>query len=398
MLNFDKFLIEASTAQSEEKLTHLEHAEDHPVNAGAAGFAHAKKTLNAVHSALIGNKSEASITTKYDGSPSIVFGRHPENGKFFVASKSAFNKTPKINYTEDDIDKNHGHAPGLAAKLKIALKHLPKVTPKEGIYQGDIMHSGVQSKANPGGDVQMFAGKANFKPNTITYSTKGNEGEAVSKSKIGVAIHTAYHGSTFDNMKAKYNAGSAGFHTHPDVHLLDVSHPVEKSKYSEAQQDAFKKHMAQAEESHKQLKSGSGYDALQGHTDHIKTYINRTVRESTSPSTEGYRTHLAELHQKAADKVKTASAKAAKTAVGAELVGHTKKHQEHFDNLWKMHHHLQSAKNELVHALSTHTRYTHTIGGARVKPEGFVATINNRPTKLVDREEFSKANFEQNRG
>lgn len=74
-------------------------------------------------------------------SPSIVFGHHPKTGKFFVASKSAFNKNPKINYTEKDIDRNHGHAPGLSSKLKSALKHFPKVTPKKGIYQGDLMYT-----------------------------------------------------------------------------------------------------------------------------------------------------------------------------------------------------------------------------------------------------------------
>jgi hypothetical protein len=78
---------------------------------------------------------------KYDGSPSIVFGHHPKTGKFFVASKSAFNKNPKINYTHKDIEKHHGHAPGLVSKLKTALTHLPKVAPKHGVYQGDVMHT-----------------------------------------------------------------------------------------------------------------------------------------------------------------------------------------------------------------------------------------------------------------
>ena len=81
------------------------------------------------------------VTTKYDGSPSIVFGTHPETGRFFVASKSAFNKDPKINYTPEDIERNHGHAPGLVEKLKGALEHLPKIMPRNGgVYQGDLMY------------------------------------------------------------------------------------------------------------------------------------------------------------------------------------------------------------------------------------------------------------------
>ena len=66
-------------------------------------------------------------------SPALVAGHHPETGRFFVASKSAFNKTPKINYTHEDIEKNHGHAPGLMEKLHAALDHLPKIMPARGV-------------------------------------------------------------------------------------------------------------------------------------------------------------------------------------------------------------------------------------------------------------------------
>jgi hypothetical protein len=126
-----------------------------------------------------------------------VFGTHPKTNKFFVASKSAFNKKPKINYSEEDIDKNHGHAPGLATKLKHALKHLPKVTPKGKVYQGDLMHSGVKSKSNPEGDVEEHSGKYHYKPNTITYSTPthSKHGQELKHSKIGVAVHTEYKGN-----------------------------------------------------------------------------------------------------------------------------------------------------------------------------------------------------------
>jgi hypothetical protein len=43
--------------------------------------------------------------------------------------------------------------------------------------------------------------------------------------------------------------------------------------------------------------------------------------------------------------------------------------------------------------MSKNTKYKHTIAGQKVKPEGFVAVRNNRPTKFVDRSEFSRANF-----
>jgi len=104
---------------------------------------------------------------KYDGSPSIVYGHNPENNKFFVASKSAFNKNPKLNYTPEDIEKNHGHAPGLVEKLKAGLEHLPKIAPKKGVYQGDVMYTH--------NDLKKEGDKTSFTPNTITYTAKGDQ-------------------------------------------------------------------------------------------------------------------------------------------------------------------------------------------------------------------------------
>lgn len=139
MKSFNSFLVEE--AQEGEKLKHIHHAEDRPLMHGHSGFEHAHAALMSAHEHMKAGAKSSNVTMKYDGSPSIVFGHHPKTGKFFVASKSAFNKNPKINYTHKDIEKNHGHAPGLVSKLKSALTHLPKVAPKHGVYQGDVMHT-----------------------------------------------------------------------------------------------------------------------------------------------------------------------------------------------------------------------------------------------------------------
>ena len=155
-MRFKDFLTEAT---EEDKLKHLEHVEDHVLHAGKEGFGHAFHTVRDVHHKLQGIKSDTQTTIKYDGSPAVVFGEHPENKKFFVASKSAFNKNPKINHTHEDIEKNHGHAPGLVEKLKAALDHAHKIKP-QGVYQADIMHAG---------DVKKNGNRVEFTPNTITY-------------------------------------------------------------------------------------------------------------------------------------------------------------------------------------------------------------------------------------
>ena len=56
------------------------------------------------------------FTIKYDGSPAIICG-YDRNEKFFVATKSFWNVTPKINYSEDDIIENHPDSEELQHKL-----------------------------------------------------------------------------------------------------------------------------------------------------------------------------------------------------------------------------------------------------------------------------------------
>lgn len=386
MKTLNQFLITESA--EEEKLKHLEHAEDHVINAGHAGFTHAFNTLHGVHQALQGKKSDVTISTKYDGSPSIVFGHHPETGKFFVASKSAFNKNPKLNYNEEDVDLNHGHAPGLASKLKAALKHLKKVAPEKGVFQGDVMHTPE--------DIHKEGGKIHFKPNTITYSAKAGseQGKKALESKVGVAVHTAYEGDYFDSMKAKYNPDLSHFGNHKDVHLIHTTLHNLKPNYSKESQKQYQKHMTAAMNASSAV---GDHNHLDGHVIPLKTYINKTVRDNTKPTVDGYKKHLMDAANKEAQKVKTQAARERKVQAGEAAVKHVEKNKEEFAGTLTAHHELQSAKNILTKTLTSHEgEFEHTINGKPTSPEGFVAVIKNRPTKLVLRHEFSQANFAKN--
>ena len=49
------------------------------------------------------------LSVKIDGSPAIVWGTDPKDGKFFVGTKSVFNKkTPKLIKSIKDLEK-HGY-------------------------------------------------------------------------------------------------------------------------------------------------------------------------------------------------------------------------------------------------------------------------------------------------
>ena len=119
--------------------THLTHLEELVLTQGQDGFNQAKNFLYELIKNLKGQDNTIkNVSVKWDGAPAIFTGINPDNGQFFVGTKSVFNKNPKINYTPKDIDKNHGQAAGLAKKLKLALQYLPSLGIKN-ILQGDFM-------------------------------------------------------------------------------------------------------------------------------------------------------------------------------------------------------------------------------------------------------------------
>ncbi len=75
------------------------------------------------------------------------------------------------------------------------------------------------------------------------------------------------------------------------------------------------------------------------------------------------------------------------------LIQHTNVHKQNLQQVLQVHHHLQNAKNVLVHALAQHTGgLDHEIKGQSVKPEGFVVNHEGQVSKLNDRNEFNRLN------
>ena len=203
---------------NEDKNTHMEHLEDEIINNGVKGATTAIRFLNSLKDMLSGGKSKTNITVKWDGAPAIFAGINPENGKFFVATKAMFNKTPKINYTQSDIEANHGSA-GPSDKIKVALKYLPDLGMK-GIYQGDIMFSKGDLKKETIDDVSMLT----FGPNTITYAVPEDSDLAsqMRKASLGVVWHTKYTGDTIDSLKASFGVDSNKFSKTKNVWFDDA--------------------------------------------------------------------------------------------------------------------------------------------------------------------------------
>ncbi len=401
MKSYNLFITEAARAtptsvEAPKKLGHLEHIEDRVIQAGDEGYHHAVNTLHGMHNALQGNSSDVKLGTKYDGAPSLVFGTNPENGKFFVATKSWQNATPKVNYTPEDIERNHGHAPGLVEKLKAALEHLPKVTPRNGIYQGDVMHTPA--------DIHSDGRNYSFTPNTITYHSPVNspEGKKIRASKIGVAVHTGYEddgSGTLAGMTPRFMPNLNRFNKHPDVHVISTEMKPDPKNYTDEQKAEFQKHMNAAAQTYSKIPP-EAHETVGRHADDVMAYINHEVRQNGKPNHAAFKNFVQDRAEKEIGKIKTQKNIDRKRDILNARLSDIQKNKNHFDQVLKLHGHLQKAKDTLIGAANQTQAFGHSIGGAPTGPEGTVVVNpkTNTIDKAVNRSEFSAANFAKNRG
>ena len=400
-MNFTEFLTEAK----ENKNVHLEHIEDEVLNRGVNGARDAINFLQSLRDMLAGQaSSKVNITTKWDGAPAIFCGINPENGKFFVGTKSVFNKNAKLNYTEKDIDENHP-AEGLNKKLKYALAYLPKLGIK-GVLQGDMMFTkGDLKKETIDGEQYII-----FQPNTIVYAVPVDSklAQAMMAAQIGVVFHTSYTGQTMENMKASFNIDIGRLQTTKDVWFRDAS---------------FTDASGSATFTVEETKQITGLLSLAGRTfqsipsltlnriaasekilTYIKTYNNAKVRagekirDTRAHTLELIRFVETKLNKDIAD-AKKEDTKKKRIAEKTELMRFFRGSAMTLKTIFDLQNLLVEAKLMVVRKLETIRSigtFVRTDTGFRITaPEGFVAVdrLKGNAVKLVDRLEFSQANF-----
>ena len=392
-----------------ERNTHLEHLEDDIINRGTQGGQNAINFLKSIRDMLAGSSNKkVNMTVKWDGAPAIICGINPENGKFFVGTKSVFNKNPKINYTNADIRKNHSG--DLATKLSIALRELSRLGIK-GVLQGDFLFAQSDlKKIEMDGDAMI-----SFTPNTITYAVPvaSNIGRQISRAKMGIVFHTKYTGKTLDSMTAGFGTvrGRATNVFLASAGYRDVSGSAKLTRNELAQFNA-KLRMAEGSLSKAapllDEMSKSSADGL-GVGFRLKTFFNHYIR-----NTQGHMAkvrQLVDMFREYYVNIVQAEIDARKTAAGKQkykdILKTNLKFIDRNRNALVMaiasHVTLQNAKNFLINKMSEIQSVGHflrTSTGYRVtSPEGYVAVDKIAgAVKLVDRLEFSRANFTMPKG
>lgn len=392
MLSFTEYLTEAaSTEETTKKQTHLEHPEDLSFDSHD-GVATADSHLRGLSDYLLGKKRGAPsmVSKKVDGAPAVHFTKDNE-GRIGVATKSMFNKTPKINYTPEDIERNHADSPGLVKILKAALEHGPKILPKDmkpgEIYKGDVLFGGDRPASKKGKDVS-------FQPNLLRYSVPSSspEGAKIKNAKFGIAMHTKFNPD--GSATALTPKDKAKFQDHPDVYNMSTDVESNPSNYTPNEQREFEDNMEKARRAYSQVEPDT-YDKLAGHQVTLRTHVNDMVRKGGEPSFQGYMDFLTKKHQKDVDSVKTQAAKDRKIKAHSDAIQNITQNQKQLEKVIDLHKHLRAAKKVLLGVMAKNSKEKVELpNGEATTHEGYVTTMpDGSVVKHVDRDEFSKHNL-----
>lgn len=399
-----EWLLVESTTRS----LHLEHLEDLIFNNGYAGAQQALDYVESLRAMLAeGTGTTTKLTVKWDGSPAIICGIDPSDGKFFVGTKSVFSKgTPKRCKSAKDINEFYSDQPGLVDKLMSSLKHLPKLG-ISGVLQGDLMFTEGDITIVNVNDEDCYV----FTPNTITYAVLVNShlGKQIARAKIGIIFHTSYEGESIETMSASYNVNLGTLSLSKDVWFDDATYkdytgiasltPLENAellKYISATSSTMEK-IGQAK-----------FDIIIADKDFarvIKPFINKSIRGGVhvGEPTQFLKSFISHYNDELMKGIEDMAG--GLTGRGAQnRLAKIKAREEWIaDNsntllgILAVYKRVIELKRLIMNKLNQVDRigtFQKTENGYKVTtPEGFVAIGHNGGAiKLVDRLEFSRAN------
>ena len=389
------------------KNTHLEHLEDDIFNSGYNGVTNSINFLVGLRDMLTTGKGggNTKVTVKWDGAPAIVCGTDPETGEFFVGNKSVFNKsTPKICYTDGFIDEHYPNASGLNKILKTCLKYLMRL-PISGVIQGDLLY-----EQRP--PIVTMKGKRCyiFKPNTISYCVEvdSDMGRQIAKSEIGIVFHTRYSGSSIDAMSAGFGVNVKPLQGVDSVAVFSSEFtnvngmanlsPAELSKINLTIASA-KRNLTGGRKFLNTINKETGsfaYNAL------FKMYFNQVIRSGSIPTNssamaKGYISFVDARFKAEIAKKKTAKSQKDWSDRSDKALAYLNSNKSVMYSALSGFKDLMTAKQQIINKLKkiegVGTFLEDENGYKVTSPEGFVAIKDGNALKLVDRLEFSRANF-----
>ena len=316
------------------------------------------------------SSGDLNISVKIDGSPALIFGTNPVNGKFFISTKSIFNKTPKLAYSTDEIPGMFN--PAIVSMLTIAFEELSKYkSVLKDIYQADLLFTNETKSGLTNIEDESYI---TFQPNLIVYAVPKSNKDLfnwVNKSKLGLVIHFAYDGK-IENLRVsskniepivKKLQGTI-FATTPTI--TNISNTL----FAKSDEDVIRSMLDPLN-----ISSRNGLFTVDAIT--LKAYVNTLVRGNKLSF--NYRECQKHFEEK------------------GQVFKVTSKD---FEEFFRVYSELITVKNTIIHKLTSleynlkNTFLKTDTGYKTTSPEGFVMMSGkDYMVKFVDRLEFSRLNF-----
>jgi len=389
---------------NEFKRTHLEHIEDIVLTNGFEG---AKSVIDYYKGLLVTLQgttvNPVQVSVKWDGAPAVVCGTNPDNGRWFVGTKSVFAKSPKINYTKSDIARNHG-TEDLGQKLLKCLVHLKKLNIK-GVVQGDLLFTDEDLSRKPIGGKQHIT----FTPNTITYAVE--EGTDIAKqiesAQVGIIFHTTYNGDTLSDMDAVAGADVDSFNKTPDVFFDNATYKdvSGSAKFTKDETGAFMSQIDKLEQLLTAVPRNLS-DMFKGNQDFVpyfQMYINDQVKQGKLPTNAnqfiaGFQKFYQQRMQQQIAGLKAQKALDLRQQKIKNMPVFLSRLRRPLQGMLNFYKQTQAMKGFILRKMNQAMQigsFSQTDSGLEVtEPEGFVAVDKQGgAVKLVDRLGFSRRNL-----
>ncbi len=380
----------------------MTHIEDKVVYGGVNGARQAIMALRSLRD-MLGGVKDGNVSVKWDGAPAVFAGIDPSDGRFFVAKKGIFNKSPKVYKSNADIDDDTSG--DLNDKLKQALKYLPDLGIK-GVVQGDFLFGPGDLKTS------RIKGKSylTFHPNTIIYAIpSGTEmAKQVKAAKIGIVWHTSYSGPSFERMKASFNFDASKLKKSKNVFFQDANlRNLTNMTMSKKDTEEVNALLSSAGRTFNKI-AGSVLRQLEKNpklTQLIETHANSYIRKGQIPPDPKKRVQalikfIEQRFKKEIDKRTSPQGKATQQKAMDEILSFfSKENKTNLEMIFELQRNIVLAKLKLINTLNklgNVDTFLKTNKGYRVTgQEGYVAIdkLGGDAVKIVDRMEFSYANF-----
>lgn len=345
---------------------HLTHIEDAVYLDGTQGVQYTLSGLGRVINAASGRSSGVGISVKWDGAPAVILGNDPEDGRFFVAKKSIFNKNPVYYKSEQEILQDLDG--DLALKMRILFRECSQMK-FNTILQGELLYTRR--------DLWSQDGFLYFQPNTITYGIPADSstGEKIAQSNVGIAFHTHYEGS-IGNLMAQVGVPDNAFSESPRVWAFNTNLEMGGRVIDRSDMARLTAQLERARVNVHPILTFIDEEVVPN-SDLFMRFMNAEVRQMNFPSVESFSTYVQ---------------KQPTTRITPEWIT---EHSKELIKLFRYIKHVSTIKTECINRLNTiQSEVKHFINNKEVGPEGYVISMGNSLYKLVNRYEFSHANFD----